>query len=191
MDPYLLMPIASALLITGIPLINAKRHYGGIFSIDVPNLGSSQKFFYKVPAEETVVNLIRTDEESQLKVITNDFSKWEKSETFYNFILTQLKKGVHVTAYGVLKGHPSNKIKELIKNGLEIVVLREYATEHYLIVDNPKQLWFEQKHTNYYAYNCIFTESPNDEIWRSVNEYFKQLDTGKHINNLEECIEIN
>lgn len=180
MDWSNFVPVILGIIITILPLIRAKLRCGNISHPHLEaDLGKEQVYIEVAPAGETVIGLIKTSPGAHIKIISNDFKKWRKGEKFYEFISQQLDKGVKVTAYGIINKKDIktiNSIHELMEKGLKVIRLTTFLLEHYLIVDNPRQLWAERIHKGYYAHDCIYTDSPHDDVWNDVVNYFQKID---------------
>ncbi len=179
-----IITLGAGIVVPAIPILgslfNMKRQnrpYSNLFIHNVPDIGEYVDFFARAGASTTVLKLIDIRSASQVRVVSNDFKKWNKGEKWFDFVEESLERGVRVTAYGNrVDSRVSSAIGELCSKGMKVGLVDEPFSEHCLTVDEPRQVWLEQYHAGHHAYNCSYTSTPHEGIWKGCEKYFCGLD---------------
>lgn len=148
--------------------------------------GEDEKVWYICGVGETVVGLLKKKtipQDAVIRIMTNNFreDKWGFGTDWYQFAEKKLKEGVKIKAYGWQDIEANDAIKSLMDLEMKVfkvdgALTKEGIKEHYVTVDNPRQIWAEAKHVGFYAYGCIYTDKPYEDTWDAVSKYFSDIE---------------
>lgn len=160
--------------------------------------GEDEKFWYRCGAGKHVVNLLKKKvipKGATIRIITREFreDKWGFKSDWYKFAEQKLIEGIKVKAYGGPGIEARTAVEKLCNLGMDVLEIndtpgKERLKEHYVTVDNPRIIWAEAEHVDFYAYGCIYTEEPYESAWLGVNKYFEDIERdGKWLTNDNHC----
>ena len=140
-------------------------------------LGGHQYYFARAGATRTLRRLLRAEPGARVRITGNDLRKAAADREWCDFLKKLLEKGVKISVYvSRPTGGELKELRELREAGLELKETPEVGTEHWVWVDRPRQLWFERVHEGNLAHDCVYTEEPEEQVWKDVGEYFDRLD---------------
>jgi len=156
------------------------------FSIfDIPQLSeddSDQEDFSYATAGSTLSGRLVLPPDSHLYVTTNDGCKWLKGKPFHTYAENALAAGSRITLYVQDIGTKvSDAIRSLGQNRKGTISLVRcgnlIGSQHWAMVDKPRQLWYEAFHRGPIALGCAYTNNPSIKAYDEVKRYFSWLDS--------------